>query len=306
MSAPSTGTVRIVCFEEAGECTLERVAREAVVGDRVVAIGPERWAIELRALGLAEGVEIGSIARAALPGGLRDALRRATGGSDSNAVRLIAYGTRARGLAAASTDHPVDLAAVAPLPPEPHWPEGRRARIRRELGLAPGDFAMVIGGDPSEWIDPSFPTRAMAMARVAGVRLRTIASPRIPGIDRASEFFARATEGPGFIIDARADRPWELLPATEALVLEGDGLATRPSECGGWRSFGREGARWDGGVSPLPALWALACGRPALVHASVELGRHEGDPRIVRYDRDVAALARAIQDFATSASAASR
>ena len=34
----------VVSFEEAGECTLERIAREAQVGDEVMVLGPEAWA----------------------------------------------------------------------------------------------------------------------------------------------------------------------------------------------------------------------------------------------------------------------
>jgi hypothetical protein len=308
-SAPRA-TIRIVCFEEAGECTLARVAGEALPGDTVLALGPERWALDLPALGLDPAIRLRSVGRTTSLAGSWSAARalEAELSPQRDAPRLLAYGPRAaaivRDALGAREGLPVDLAGVPDaLPSAPIWPEGRRARIRRELGLAPHEFGVVIAGEPSEWIDPSFAMRAFAMARVAGVPLRPIFSPRTPGAAAAAAFFARASGASGAIVDARVDRPWEILPAVEAAFVDADGALGRPVECSGWRS-GRAAAADT--VSPLPALWALACARPLFVHAAVELGVHASHPLVVRFDDDVAAVARAAQDFARSASTASR
>ncbi|MFM7135359.1 MAG: hypothetical protein ACKO0W_13705 [Planctomycetota bacterium] len=303
-------TIRVVCFEEAAECTLARIAAEALPGDTVLALGPERWALDLPAFGLDPAVRLRSVGRSTSLSGAWSADRalEAELSARSDAPRLLAYGPRAaaivRDALGARKGLPVDLAGVPEaLPSAPVWPEGRRARIRRELGLAPHEFGVVIAGEPSEWIDPSFAMRAFAMARVAGVPLRPIFSPRTSGAAAASAFLARASGATGAIVDARVDRPWEILPAVEAAFVDADGALSRPVECAGWRS-GRIAA--TDSASPLPALWALACGRPLFMHASVELGAHASHPLVVRFVDDVAAVARAVQDFARSASTASR
>jgi hypothetical protein len=64
-------------------------------------------------------------------------------------------------------------------------------------------------------------------------------------------------------------------------------------------------------MSPLPALWALACATPVVLHESIELGAHRAHPLVTLFGADVAVLARSIHAIAvapraTSASAASR
>jgi hypothetical protein len=236
----------------------------------------------------------------------------------------IAYGARAmrvceRLLTSAGAPSPIELAATpASLPPAREWPEGRRARIRRELGLSPHEIGVLVAGDPSEWIDLSFATRGIAMATVSGAPVRMIVSPRSARRETMGVFLEQAAHGKPIIADERADRPWEILPAIEALVLDQDGVATNPLSCMGWRQPAllrrwmpkpwllQEGAVAPQPMSPMPALWALACGKPALVHASVDLGAHASHALVTRFDSDVAQLARELYARASSASVASR
>jgi hypothetical protein len=94
-------------------------------------------------------------------------------------------------------------------------------------------------------------------------------------------------------------------------------LASIPTACAGWRGHGASLVEQDAlspeRMSPLPALWALACGKPALVHESIDLGAHASHPLVTRFASDVAQLAREIHARASctharasSASAASR
>lgn len=289
----SVGNLHVVCFEEAGECTLERIAREAQPGDRVAALGPERFARRLRALGLPESVALESVGRAA--GRPFDRLP-APGGPQPGA---IAYGPRARALTPGAR-----MAAVPDaLPVAAPWTPERRARVRRELGLSAGEFAVLVCGDPVSWIDISFASRACTMARVGGAPVRLVASPDTARIAAASEFFETTAHGRPIVVDPRADKPWELLPALDAAVLDADGVGDRPVDCAGWR---RGPGLVPEPMSALPALWSIAFGRPAAVHASIELGAHAAHPLVGRFDDDVASFARVIHAFATSASAASR
>jgi hypothetical protein len=292
------GITHVVCFEEAGECTLERIAREARKGDGVLAFGPEHWALRLKALGLGEGVPVISIGRrgATYP---RTQTHMLTAASR-------AYGPRAAALAGVGVvDVPLEL------PPAPRWPDGRRARIRRELGIAPHERAVLVICEPGEWADLGFAMRAIAMARVAGSPLRPVVSPRAPRrmVIEASLAGATPASPPGasrIIADDRCDRPWELLPALDLAICDQDGLRTHPPACAGWRAPWRGEVPSPAPVSPLPAWWALACGVPALIHASIELGPHAGHPLVTRFDGDVAQLARELHARASSASAASR
>jgi hypothetical protein len=275
--------VHVVCFEEAGACTLERIAREARAGDRVLALGPESWALRLRALGLASDVELMSVGRACGRYAVEGLVQQGT---------AFAYGPRAaRAIGAAVIGPPADLPVMPP------WPEERRARIRRELGIQPNECAVLVAGEPSEWLDLSFAMRAVAMARVAGRQLRPVVSPRAPRIEAVACCLEGAAPSPSsrdrrdpIAVDDRADRPWELLSAMDALVLDRDGLATHPIACAGWRTDATRPA--PAAMSPLPALWALARGIPVLAHASIDLGHHGEHPLVVRFADDVAQLAR--------------
>ena len=302
MSADTGPTVQVVCFEEAGDCTLERIARETREGDRVVVLGPQEFAEGLRRFGMHPGVSVAVLGRTAgrFPWSAASALERS--------ARVVTHGARAAAWAAAGA-----TAAAAPetLPPEPVWPDGRRARVRRELGIASFEHAVLVAGDPSEWIDLSFPTRALSMAFVAGAPIRIVVSPRCARIAWMSRFVEDAASAKPFIVDERADRPWEILPALDAALVDQDGAATNPVECAGWRAPERS-RPWMGGsipvrpASPLPALWGIACGKPVFVHASVDLGAHAAHPLVVRFADDVAHLAREVHARASSASAASR
>jgi hypothetical protein len=318
------GVVRVASFEESGPCALERIARESRAGDAALLLGPAAFAemfAALRSDGPAvEIVRVGRVAgRWRLPSAVRALLLER---------EVVVSGARARAVvraAIADGREPGgalrDAGVPAEPPPAPAWPEGRRDRIRRALGLARDERALLVGGDPAEWIDPTFVVRAVAMARVSGARLRLVVAPGTARLDLAERFLVAASGGGAPIVDPRAARPWEILPALDGLVLDRDGLVDAPLDCRGWRTRGLAGLPCDldaGGlvgepVSPLPALWALACGVPAFVHESIDLGRHGEAPGVRRFDRDVAQFARLLAERAadqpapsTSAAAASR
>lgn len=358
MSCASHPAVHILCFEEAGDCTLERVAREARPGDAVAVYGPAAFVERLRGFGLKDGVVVAHSNRVAgswwmahgaraLEDELRAALETALGADRTRnpdaPLRRIAYGPRAQWLSARDARGPFNARPPFPLPDPVEaeaaplacvpaalpmlvaatgapaaaasgatpdaiaWPEGRRARMRRELGILPHECAVLVAGDPSEWIDLHFATRALAMARVGGAPLRMVVSPRSARVAQMSAFLASASQSRPIVVDERADRPWELRPALEASIHDQDGVATLPLHCKGWRELA-EGERSFAAqpMSPLPALWSLACGRPAFVHESIELGVHAAHPLVHRFGDDVAQLARGLHALASSASAASR
>jgi hypothetical protein len=289
----------VVCFEEAGDCTLERIAREALPGDSVLALGPEQWALRLRELGLHGEIAITSIGR--VGGGYpraRSSIERAS---------AVAHGRFAAVIA--GTGGP---SVPAELPTAPSWPDGRRARIRRELGLAAYERGVLVTCEPGEWVELGFVLRAIAMARVAGSALRPVVSPKAPrrGVLEAclagAASSSSASSSPLVIVDGRCDRPWELLPALDLAVFDQDGLATHPPACVGWRTASQRERPAPAPASPLPALWSLACGVPALVHDSIDLGSHAHHPLVGRFGGDVAQLARELHARASSASAASR
>lgn len=279
---PPAAVRHVVCFEEAGECTLERIAREARAGDAVLVLGPTPWAEGLRALGLAGEIPIEVAGRT---GGVWRLDQLTDLAREQRTVR--AYGVQARRLVggdAAMASVPQEL------PPLPAWPEARRARIRRELGIAARERALLVAGEPSEWSDLSFVARAVGMAFVGGAALRLVVSPRVGRIAEIDAFLSEATGLAGVVTDERADRPWEILPALDGAIVDRDGALLRPLECAGWRSGGWQGQEWR--VSPLPALWALSCGVPTLAHESIDLGAHAAHPLLKRFGRDVAAFAR--------------
>lgn len=328
--ATAIRTVHAVCSEEAGACTLARIVRIAADGDAVIALGPVDFALSLRRLGLRQSVRIEHVPRATrLLGGeygaLGPALRR-SGVRPFGASRTVAYGPLAKlrvehsiGDADPLPDRPhVEAAAIASeLPPFAACPAERRARLRRELGVAPNEVAFLVAGEPAAWIDMTFAIRALSMARVAGVLLRPIVSPATPRIAKLSVYFESAAQGRAVIVDERVERPWELLPACDALLLDRDGAATIPGACAGERRI-QSGARsiTPQAMSAEPALWALACGKQAIVHESIDLGTHASHPLVHRFGDDISALARILsalvpardahQALASSAIAASR
>ena len=203
------------------------------------------------------------------------------------AGRTLCYGPGAKRL----SDRQAMFAPIREeLPPAPHWPETRRARIRHELGIAARERAVLVAGEPSEWIDLSFIARAVGMSIVGGAPLRLVVSPRVPRVAEINGFLTKATGLAPLVVDARADRPWEILPALDAAIIDRDGAVERPVECAGWRSGEWQRLAWS--ASPLPALWALSCGVPVFVHESIDLGARAAHPLVKRFGRDVAALAR--------------
>lgn len=234
--------------------------------------------------GIASSGADGSQGVARLGGFVERALatwRAARHGTVDDSRRPRFYGPRARALfarlaPAESRAQPDGRDAGVPdaLPSAPAWSEGRRARVRRELGLSPREVAILLAGDPSDWIDGSFVARAVGMAFVSGAPLRLVVSPRMPRAAEIARFLVAATGAPAPIVDARADTPWEILPALDAGIVDRDGRATQPVACRGARSSEIDAPGAQDGVSALPALWALACAMPVFVHAQVEMGRH--------------------------------
>ena len=339
----------VVCFEESGECTLERIAREASERDGVEILGPAAFAARIHAYAPKCAGAIEQIARI---GGVNYAMRSpsraitARGGprhwtelmpeptslselrkhaGEDGSIDLahdawfqampaflqpdaitVVHGPIAEALVIAhrqsgppSDDDPREgLRREGPpdaLPPVPAWPEGRRARIRRELGLAPRDIAVFVGCERAETVDLSFLARAVGMAVVGGAPIRLVVSPETPRWQEIDAFLQGAANGQPIVVDARVERPWELLPALDACVLDRDGALERPDVCAGWRPperLPRSVCAAGEAVSSLPVLWALACGVPALVHASIDLGPHAAHALVSRFDRDVAELAR--------------
>ena len=279
---PPAAVRHVVCFEEAGECTLERIAREARAGDAVLVLGPEAWVETLRAFGLSREIPVARLGRA------DNIWRPNQPVTDSErAGRTLCYGPGAKRL----SDRQAMFAPIREeLPPAPHWPETRHARIRHELGIAARERAVLVAGEPSEWIDLSFIARAVGMSIVGGAPLRLVVSPRVPRVAEINGFLTKATGFAPLVVDARADRPWEILPALDAAIIDRDGAVERPVECAGWRSGEWQRLAWS--ASPLPALWALSCGVPVFVHESIDLGARAAHPLVKRFGRDVAALAR--------------
>lgn len=309
MTDSDAARLHIVCFEEAGDCTLERVARESRDGDAVLVLGPEAWRERLHSFGLSRQVPVTALGRvggAWLPPRVAAALATIDG-DGARRTRLVYGPITWRWMSACAT---VGAASAVPscvlastpteLPPRPLWHEGRRARVRRELGLTRDGIVALLAGDPSEWVDLSYTARALAMIRVGGAHLRFVVSPCAAHIDKARAFLARAVHDESIIVDARADTPWELLPALDAVIVDRDGAIRAPLDCRGWRGadeFAPTTAE-AGRVSPLPALWGLACGLPVLAHDSVDLGVHAAHPLLARYDDDVARLARGLDALA--------
>ncbi len=285
----ATAVRHVVCFEESGDCTLERVVREARVGDSVVVLGPQSYVEALRALGLAREIPIGRFARV----GNEWRLALPPGGAEPIG-RTLCHGPQAKRL----SDRTALRAPIGEdLPPRPHWPEGRRERIRRELGITAREIAVLVGCERAETVDLSFIARGVGMAVVGGAPIRLVVSPETPRWTEVDAFLRAAAGAKGVVVDARAERPWELLPALDGCILDRDGALERPDVCAGWRPperLPRTVSDAGDAVSPLPALWALACGVRAIVHASIDLGPRGAHPRLKRFDRDVAELARGL------------
>ncbi|MFM7262112.1 MAG: hypothetical protein ACKO3W_16125 [bacterium] len=306
--------VRVVNFEDCGDCTLLRLAGDARAGDDVVVLGPQTVVDRLVELGLREDVRVHRIGRFVGRWRKRDLtqLLRSLDAGWTGARQTSLYARHAfdRRIAGDDATH---LAGVpTELPRLPDRREGQRDRIRRELGLARHDFALLVAGDPSAWIDIGLVARAAGMAHVAlagsGVRLRIVASPEVPRLAERSQFLVDAVDAPPIVVDRRADRPWLLIGAVDALVVDQDGLATDPVSCAGQRCAASQ-ALGPVAVSPLPALWSLAAGIPTVVHRTVDLGSHADGPSgalVRRFEDDVAMLSRIFHDLARSASAASR
>lgn len=312
--ATRQSVVHVVCFEDCGACTLREIVRVAVPGDDVVVLGPEAFARTLVEFGLSRGIGLTRVGRVAGRWRRSEVARvmaNLDGGWQGKRSTVL-YG-RAILDARIAGDEVTKLARLPEvLPVIPSVPEGRRSRIRRELCLAPKDVAILVANEPANCVDLGLIARAVGMAHVAlvglGVRLRMITSPATPRVFERACFLRDAVGAPDIIVDVRAERPWELLCAVDAVLIDQDGLASDPVGCAGDRC--RETVALGPSMpSPLPALWSLAAELPTFVHTSIALGVHESGPRaplIHRFTDDVAALSRTLYEFARSRSAASR
>ena len=321
----TAATLHILCFEESSDCTLEHIARSAGAGDAVLVLGPTAFAQRLQSMGLASTISVRTCNRV---GGMWRWSRvgqalESEGACDTGARLRLTYGPLAQricdefgrnDISEPNAASPYSRATVPlELPASVEWPQTQIARVRSELGLAPHEAAMLVTGEPSDWVDLSFASRAVAMARVGGANLRMVVSPNAVGIAKAQDFVAGASGGRGLIVDERAERPWEILPALDLAMMDHDGAEFAPVACRGRRSCMRSFAEAivPQRMSPLPALWALACATPVVLHESIELGAHRAHPLVTLFGADVAVLARSIHAIAvapraTSASAASR
>ena len=323
------GSVHVVSFEDCGDCTLREIALRAMPGDDVLVLGPEIFAKRLIELGLSRDVGLHRVGRCAgrwRQSEITKALVKLDGnqprsreGSREGSRATVLHGcVQRQPCASCNVDvderpaaHPIigyDFTRVGGIPETlpvlAPPPENRRARLRRELGLASFDIAILVANEPATWVDMGLVARAIGMAHVAlvgsGVRLRLIASPAAPRVMERSRFLSDAVGAAEIILDARAERPWELLAAVDALWVDQDGLVTDPVSCAGdrCRASLAVGPRMS---SALPALWGLVAERPTFVHASISLGVHESGSHaslIHRFADDVAPLSRAFHDFA--------
>ena len=85
----------------------------------------------------------------------------------------------------------------------------------------------------------------------------------------------------------RASRPDQAMRAAKAACTRSNSAVMPAPACrGAW-------------MSPLPALWSLACGKPAFVHRAIDLGAHAAHPQVHRFGDDVAQLARGLHAVAS-------
>ena len=309
--------LHVVALEEAGPCTLRALAQSARAGDSVLVLGARRGVDALREYGLARTVACENVLRV---GGSWRLCVRAIAAAAKGFNRITAYGVRAQQImhragclhcARGHLDASAHVSARC---------DDNRASLRRALGIAAHEAAVLVVAEPAAWTDLRFIAHGASMAYVGGARIRLIVSPNVPALAEAGSWMTRAAGELALHADERAEEPWQLLDAIDGIIMDRDGGVEAPVRCIGDRTRHPFDARWKlslGTPSPLPALVALGAGIPALVHSDIDLGAHSTSPLVTRFDRNIAALARAFAAVAqrvphahtlqpSSASAASR
>ncbi len=285
--------LHVVALEEVGPCTLRAIAHIARAGDSVLVLGARSAVDALRAHGLPRAVRCDNVLR--IGGSWRlcgAAIAAATAGFD----RITAYGVRAQQIMHRVGCHRctrglLDATALVSVRCDEN-----RASLRRALGIGADEAAVLVAAEPAAWTDLRFIAHGASMAFVGGARIRLFVSPRVPALSEAGSWMTRAAGELALHADARAEEPWQLLDAMDALILDRDGGVEAPVRCIGDRTRHPLDMSWNLGLgvsSPLPALLAVSAGIPALVHSDIDLGTHATSPLVTRFDRNIAALARA-------------
>lgn len=305
----------VVAAEESGPSLWRSIAAVLAPDDALLVLGPE-WCLErIIAYGLSREIHCHRLASVGGSWWLAAQLRPGMSAMWSGMHRVVAGGARAQrimrslGCMECEVEVPRAAVSVAPISVASRLVtdgSSRGARIRREFGVADHERLVLLGGEPAEWTDARFVARAVGMAIVGGARLRMVVSPALPDIAAISSWIVHATGAAPMILDARAEEPWELHCAIDAMVIDCDGVGTAPIRCAGTRRNHPLDARWGlsdelGFVSPVSALDALAAGIPVIAHTTIELpAEHaqsavsESLPRITRFNSDIAELCRAL------------
>ena len=307
-SSVRSAVLHVVAADEAGPCTLRFLAHAARAGDAVLVLGPGHWIQLLREQGLT--CEVTCVHVASIGGSWWLALTLASSRAASlwrESTRVVAYGARAECLMQGAGCAHVERASLAAslLPTTELCKPEHRERVRKELGIRADECAMLVAGEPVARIDLRFIVRATAMANVGGARVRVIASPLIPSVGEISSRFVKATNSPAIVLDARAAEPWKLFGALDAVIVDRDGGLDSPVECAGNQRVHALDARYrldQAGPSTfaVSAAMAVKSGLTVFAHDSLDVGECADSSRVLRFDSDIAVLARAVMDFASA------
>ncbi len=313
-STARTRVLHVLVANEVGPCTLRALAREAVRGDAVLVFGPSSAVASLRRYGLAREISCENMASVGGSWWLAITLAAARLAARwRSSERVVAHGVFAQRIAhgagceSCELVRPRELESVTPATftrtNSTRPTDDERARVRRELGMHSDEYAVLIAGEPVARLDTRFLARAAAMAYVGGARMRLIASPAIPDIMEVSRRFQRTTEGALIVLDARAEEPWRLMDAVDAVLIDCDGGLHSPQQCaGGLHAHALDARLGLASLTPTlssrPALEALNAERVVIAHESLDLGVHASSTLVHRFDSDIAVLARVLMECA--------
>ena len=310
----SARVLHVLAADEVGPCTMRAIVANATPADAVFVFGPSTALTQLRTHALARSIPCDHLA--SIGGSWRLALWIATRSMRQRflrAERVIAYGARAECLTRAAGCERCEHAALPAMNSMDFNASDvnksdtvairadQRNRLRRELGIAQHEFAILIAGEPVARMDTRFIVRSAAMAYVGGAPIRLIASPAIPAVFEVSRRFQRTTDCHPMLLDSRAEEPWRLFPAIDAVISDCDGGVNSPVQCMGGQQEHALDARYGlssltNTMSALPALLALDAGLPVFAHESLDLGERAHSPRLQRFGSDIAVLARAMME----------
>lgn len=115
-------------------------------------------------------------------------------------------------------DPPVNLERLA----------DREGRVRRRLGWGVNEertrIVMLVSDRP-EAIEAMSAVLGVGLAWETGRDLRLVISPRASQLERALRVLRDVEQEDRVIVDAAADRPWEVAHAVDAALVPGDGLS---------------------------------------------------------------------------------